>query len=91
MLHVIFLIVIINVQPFKKVVTRYPSTNVVFLTLLSLFYVVLIGRDLAYRQIPYATFTLVVSFSSAFVPIIYIWSLILFLFVTRRKWIRTLV
>ena len=85
----IFLIVIINVQPFKKVATRYPSTDIVFLTLLSLFYIVLIGRDLAYTQAHYTKFTSVVTFSSAFVPIIYIWSLIMFWFIARMKWIRT--
>ena len=86
----IFLIVIINVQPFKKVATRYPSTDMVFLTLLSLCYIVLLGRDIAHRQIHYTKVTSVVSFSSASVPILYILFLIVFWFISRMKWIRTL-
>ena len=44
---VVILIAIINVQPFKKTAVHYPSNDPIFLVLLSLFFVINIGRDVA--------------------------------------------
>ena len=69
---VVYLTAIINIQPFKKVAARYPSTDTVFITLLSFFYVVILGRDIADRQRYFFTTPVFVVFGlSAFVPIIY--------------------
>ena len=46
----VLLIAIINVQPFKKSAVRYPSTDPVFLILLSLIFVTNIGRDVTSRE-----------------------------------------
>ena len=91
-LVVIFLIAVINIQPFKKkVAVCYPSTDTVFYILLSLAYIGLIAREVARTEnYFFNTITLMISLSTAFVPIVYIACLISFWMISRMKWIRSL-
>ena len=85
---VIFLIAAINIQPFKKVAVRYPSTDTVFYILLSLAYTSIIAREAARTEkYFFNTITLLLSLSTAFVPIVYIGSLISFWIISRMMWI----
>ena len=43
----VLLIAIINVQPFKKVVVRYPSTDAIFIIIFNIFYICCLGRSVA--------------------------------------------
>ena len=88
---VIFLILLINIQPFNKAATRYPSTDIIFVVLLSFCYVILTGRDNANTENPvYYQFMLYVAFLSAFVPILYIFTVILFWFISHLNWMKSL-
>ena len=89
---VIFLIAVINIQPFKKVAARYPSTDMVFCILLSLTYTAVIARDIARTEKYFFNIvTLILALSTAFVPIAYIACLISFWMISRMKWIRSLI
>ena len=87
-----FLIATINIQPFKKVVVHYPSTDSIFLIISVLFHVTILGRSIAsiHQDIYYIIMTLLLLVS-AFVPIVYISFLIGLWFVSRRKWINTII
>ena len=88
---VVFLIAVINIQPFKKVAVRYPSTDTVFYILLSLVCTGLIAREVARTEkYVFNTITLIISLSTAFVPIVYIACLISFWMFSRMRWIRSL-
>ena len=89
---IIFLIVMVNVQPYKKAAVRYPSTDSTFMILLSFSYIANIGRDIASREstIYYSTMTILALLSAA-VPILYIALFITFWLVTKVKWIHQLV
>ena len=87
----ICLILLINIQPFKKTAARYPSTDIIFVVLLSFCYVTLAGRDIAsIENLVYSQFMLCVAFLSAFVPIFYIFTVILFWFISHSKWLKSL-
>ena len=86
---IIYLIVVINIQPFKKDIVRYPSTDSTFLVLLSFSFIVNIGRDITSREnkvFHYIALTMLAL--SAVVPLIYIAFFIGFWLVVRIKWIR---
>ena len=87
----VYLIAMINIQPFKKVATRYPSSDIVFFVLLCLLYVNVFGRSTvdAENHI-YMPFMLVATFLSVFASIAYILLLIIFWFASRLKWIKSL-
>ena len=73
-----FLIVAINIQPFKNVAAKYFVTDIVFYILLGFTYVALIARDIATTEKFLFNFvTLVFLFLTAFFPIIYIAFLII--------------
>ena len=81
---VIFLMAIINIQPFKKVAARYPSTDIVFYILLSLTYTAVIARDTASTgNYFFNIISIILALSTAFVPIVYIASLITFWMISR--------
>ena len=83
-----FMLAIINIQPYKKVAVRYPSTDSTFFALLSFFYIIFIGKDVTNTEIYYYSTTMtVLIFSSAFTPILYILFLISSWLVSRRRWI----
>ena len=86
---VIFVIIIINIQPFKKVASRYPSTDTIFYILFSLTYTACIARDIATTEkFFFNIITFIFVFLTAFVPIVYIASLISFWMTSRLRWIR---
>ena len=88
---VVFLIAVINIQPFKKVAVRYPSTDTVFYILLSLVYTGLIAREVEETEkYSFSKITQIISLSTAFVPIVYIACLISFWMFSRMRWIRSL-
>ena len=88
----ITLIVLVNAQPFKKGVVHYPTTDSIFLILLSLVYVVNIGRDVTSREnsSPYYRALIMLTLLSAVVPLFYIAFFISLWIVTRIKWIHQL-
>ena len=79
----------INIQPFKKAVSRYPSTDTVFYILLSLVFIAVISRDVATTGRSFAImFTTIFGFLTACVPIVYIASLISYWIISRMRYIR---
>ena len=87
----LYLIFSINIQPFKKVAVRYPSTDPTFLILLSIFYIATLGRIIAsINNFYFATLTALLL-AAALVPIFYIASLICYWLFSRRRWINALV
>ena len=48
---IIYVMLLINFQPFKTQASHYPSTDTVFLLLLSLCFTVLVGNDIVYGEI----------------------------------------
>ena len=89
---VIFLMAIINIQPFKKVAARYPSTDMVFYILLSLTYIAVIAKDTAsIENYFFNIISMILALSTAFVPIVYIASLISFWMISRMRWIKSLI
>ena len=87
---VIFLIAMINVQPFKKVSGHYPSTDIVFYLLFSLCTVCAIGRDNANSEnVRFNIIMLIIALLGAIVPIVYIIFLISFWLISMTKWIRS--
>ena len=88
---VVFLIAVINIQPFKKIAVRYPSTDTVFYILLSLVCTDLIVREVEETEkYSFSTITQIILFSTAFVPIVYIACLISFWMISRMRWIGSL-
>ena len=88
----VLLLVIVNVQPFKKSAVRYPSTDPIFLILLSLIFVTNIGRDVTSREnlsFYYSTTTMLGL--SVVVSIAYITFLIILWLARRVKWIHELI
>ena len=71
---VILMIAIINIQPFKKTSVRYPSTDPIFMVLLSLVYVALLGRGIVYDTRHHALYYVMTMLGlvMAIVPILYI-------------------
>ena len=89
---VLLSIAIINIQPYKKVATRYPSTDIIFFLLLSISYVSLLGRNTAKTENhSFTTIITIIAYSSAFVPIVYIIFLVSFWLISRTSLIRSLV
>jgi hypothetical protein len=89
---VAYLIVVINIQPFKKAVVRYPSTDSTFLFLLSFSFIANIGRDITSRESTiFHSIALAMLALSAVVPLIYTAFFISVWLVTRIKWIHKLI
>ena len=78
----------INIQPFKKVASHYPSIEIVFYVLLSLVFIAAIGTEVATTNYFSVLFTISFAFLTAFVPIVYIAALIIFWVISRIRWIR---
>jgi hypothetical protein len=84
-LLVIFLIAIININPYKKESVRYPSTDSIFYIFLSLVYTVFLGRETAMTS-KFEHIEMTISgFIFAFVPLFYTTVLIISWLVTRFK------
>ena len=86
----ILLIATINIQPFKKVVVHYPSTDSIFLIFSVILHITLLGRTITsmHQDTYYIIMTLLINF--VIVPMIYISFLIGLWFVSRRRWINTI-
>ncbi len=83
----IVLIVLINVQPFKKAVVRYPSNDSIFLILLSFLFIAVTGWDVASRENTFQFYTAMTMLAilSIIVPLFYIASFIMFWLISRVK------
>ena len=86
LLILVILIAMINLQPFKKTATRYPSTDPIFCILLCLFYTAIIERNLDnehnYFFFLAIAFLLLASFA---VPFVYFTFLAVFWLMSKRK------
>ena len=72
-LIVTLLILLINIQPYKKTFVRYPSTDTIFFILLALFFSALLGMDLSTIESSiYGTILFIICVISACVPLFYI-------------------
>ena len=88
----VFLIVAINIQPFKNVAANYFVTDIVFYILLGFTFIAIAAQDIATTEIfLFNLITLVFLFLTAFFPIIYIAFLILVWVGSRIRWIRSLI
>ena len=86
----IFLIAMINIQPFK-ITVRYPSTDSIFYIFLSLSYIAVLGRGIANTEKYFYNTTMTgLALSSAFVPIFYIAYFIFSWLISRKRWINSL-
>ena len=90
-LLVILLIAMINIQPFKKIAVRYPSTDPIFLILFCLFYTAALGEEVAGTHHLSYVATTVLLLSSALVPLIYTAFLVIFWLISTRSWITSMV
>ena len=90
-LLVILLIAMINIQPFKKIAVRYPSTDPIFVTLFCLFYTAALGREVAGTHHLSYVATTALLLSSALVPLIYTALLVIFWLISTRSWITSMV
>ena len=86
---IILLITVINIQPFKKVASCYPSTDTVFHILLSLVLTGCTAGDIPIRENFASDSILTLTLSSviliAFVPLVYIALLISFWLISRMR------
>ena len=90
-IFIIYLMLLINFQPFKTQASRYPSTDTVFFLLLSLCCIVLLGRDVMKREtIAYTLITIVLSICFFIVPVAYITGVVGFWLVSKMRCIRKL-
>jgi hypothetical protein len=88
---IVFTIAVINIQPFKKIASRFSSTDMVFYILLSLVYTGFIMRHVAATETYFFNIiTIILLFLTAFVPIVYIASLISVWMISRMRQIRYL-
>ena len=86
-----FVILAINLQPYKKSNVHYSSTDSTFMILLCVFFIANIGSDIASREIRlyYSTMT-ALAMLSAIIPALYIALLITYWLITKVKWIHQL-
>ena len=71
---IIMLVAIINVEPFKEVAIRHLSTELTFISLLSICYIALIGRQVSFMETDPVSHTVlgILCLMSAMVPLFYI-------------------
>ena len=79
------LILLINVQPYKRTAVRYPSTDTTFFILLTLFHSAILGMDLSSvkRQL-YSPVLVIICVISACVPLFYI-TIFIFSWLVKTK------
>ena len=80
---ILSMIIMINIQPFKLNI-RYPSTDPIFLVLLSLFYTAALGRTIASINSFYFSTLTLLSLLTALIPVFYIAFVIVFWLCSRR-------
>ncbi len=83
----ILMIVLINIQPYKKTYSSYPPTDLMFLFLLSLIYIAILGRNHSEMHEYIYKMWIVVSLVVGFIPAVYACFLVGLWLFSRRKWI----
>ena len=84
-----YLITLINLQPFKTTASRYPSTDTIFYILISLCYVIILGKDVEDRdRTLYSSIAFFILLSSTFIPIVYTVGFVGFWLVSKTKLIK---
>ena len=87
----LWLILLINVNPFKKHVSSYLLTDSVFLVLISLLYISILGTDIASMENHmYLSVINVFAVLSPFAAVLYVLYIMLHWMYTRRKYGREL-
>ena len=81
----IYVIAMINIQPFKKVANRYPSTDIIFLIFLILYYVVNTGSNNTNKQYAKILLMFVTASISVFALTVYTVLLMIFWLLSRLK------
>ena len=72
-LIIVILIILINIQPYKKSAVRYPSTDSTFLVFLSISYSAILGMNASSIQnTTFALIFIVICLISACIPLFYI-------------------
>ncbi len=82
---VVFLIAIINIQPYKKESVRYPSTDSIFFIFLSLVFILFLGREPAMATKTEKITMMISAFIFALIPLVYTIVLITSWLVTRFR------
>ena len=86
----ILIIALINIEPYKKkMLSKFPPTDLMFLSQLSLTYIAILGREHSslYIYQYFHTLWIVASLGVGFVPVAYTCYLIGLWLFSRRKWI----
>ncbi len=85
----ILIIALINIQTYKKMPSKYPPTDLMFLCQLSFTYVTILGREYSSLDIYqyFHTLWIAVSLAVGFIPFTYTCFLIDLWLFSRRKWI----
>ena len=87
LLIVVVLILLVNFQPHKSLVSHYTTIDITFLILLSLHYTSIIGVNItALKGQQYLYLIFILAFLSGFIPIIYLIFITLQWMYLRRKW-----
>ena len=87
LLIVVVLILFVNFQPHKSLVSHYTTIDITFLILLSLHYTSIIGVNItALKGQQYLYLIFILAFLSGFIPIIYLIFITLQWMYLRRKW-----
>ena len=88
-LLIIYLVLIVNIQPFKVTTVRYPATDPVFLILLSLFYVLVIGGAVTTKDFFFIIMSVLII-SSVTLPLLYIAYIICFWLISKLRCVHLL-
>ena len=88
-LLIIYMIALINIEPYKKIASNYIPTDLIFFYLLSFIYITILGREYSSmgRNMHFHAILMVASLSVVVIPVIYTTFLIGSWIVSRRKWI----
>ena len=88
-LLIVYMIIIINLQPYKKNASNYIHTDLVFFYLLTFIHVTTLGRECSsmVRNVRFHSILIVATLLVAIIPVIYIIFLICSWIFSRRRWI----
>ena len=86
----IYMIALINIQPYKKITSNYIPTDLIFFYLLNFIYIAVLGREYSSmeRNMRFHAILTVASLSLAIIPVVYIIFLICLWIFSRRRIIR---
>ena len=90
LVFLVLIIALINIEPYKKkMLSKCPPTDLMFLLQISLTYIAILGRESSslYIYQYFHTLWIVVSLSVGFIPIVYTCCLIGLWLFSKRKWI----